>query len=73
MTMMMARLCFNDTEASDCIAELESYGFAVQRRVFPEDDYVFVEATINIERAPLSERVSSLLKVLGQVDTFDIR
>jgi hypothetical protein len=75
MTMMMASFCFHETEASDYIEALECYGFSVLDVVAPnEPNYVFVEATINIgESVPHVERVRSLLKVLGQVDTIDIR
>lgn len=72
MTMMMARICLHETEAEECIADLKSYGFTVLSHVFPnEPEYVFLEATINVgERVPFPERVRTLLKVLGQVDTI---
>ena len=73
MTMMMARICLHKTEIEACAADLESYGFTVLRHVYPnEPEYVFVEATINIVSAPYPERVSSVLKVLGQVDTISL-
>jgi hypothetical protein len=73
MTMMMARLCLHKEEIESCSADLESYGFTVLRHVYPnEADYVFVEATINIVSAPYPERVSSVLKVLGQADTISL-
>jgi hypothetical protein len=74
MTMMMARICFHESEVEDYIADLKSYGFTVLSHVYPnEPEYVFVEATIDIgQRVPHSEHVRSLLKVLGQVDTIDL-